>query len=93
MTPDTATSTSNRSTGRVAPVEYCCEAVVRQGRDEPCDREAVTYRLDPEDEREYPVCRRHAGPSALSVLFQMYPTLASMRQAGALIASAEVMVA
>lgn len=76
-------------------IDLCHEAVIRRGNEEPCDREAVTYRLDPRpefwNEREYPVCRRHAGPSVLSVLFQQDPTLTDLRQAGALLAGAAVM--
>lgn len=40
----------------------CHEAVIRDGEEEPCERPAVGYRLDPEHGTPYPVCRKHHRP-------------------------------
>ena len=57
-------------------IDYCHAAVTRRDEMEPCDKPAVTLRNDdPESDRPYPVCRRHAGPSALGVVLESKPTL------------------
>lgn len=37
----------------------CEEGVTRRQAFQPCDKPAVAMRLDPEDKKPYPVCRRH----------------------------------
>ena len=45
------------------PDRDCHEAVIRaSGIEEPCNRPAVGYRLDPREGNPYPVCRKHHRP-------------------------------
>ena len=40
----------------------CHEEVTRRGITEPCDRQSVAVRIDPNENAAYPVCRTHSRP-------------------------------
>lgn len=45
---------------RAMAFNQCHEEVTRGGYLQPCDKQAVAVRLDPEDNSPYPVCGYHS---------------------------------